>query len=360
MYVPEFIDYKQPISKAIPKLKKSKLPLVVLKKGKYFGLLDNRQIRERNVQNPSTAHSSEFTARAPRLRKDTKLNKIVELFFISRFSALPVVDDNDNILGLNTRWDLLKELIKKNIIPKKKVLEVMSSPAISINKNENISKALGRMRGYGVRRLVVVDDNDRTVGVISMYDIELLLLSKPKERLPFVKEKYKTENIKIDSVMTTNILTVEPSKLIIEAAAIMAKNKIDSLVVLSGKKPIGIISSRDVLEQALKQKETFNVLISGLDRYDKTHYTEIVDACSALIKKINKSKTVKVDFLSMHVKKSGHRYSIFARVSVNNRIIPVNINSYGWDLMEAIMTTINEIDKMIKKKKQRELIDKRK
>ena len=352
------IDYETPVSKAISLIKKEKLPIVVVKNGKYYGLLDARQIREYKIVNPKLTHSGSVAQRAPRLRKDMDIMEIVEAFFMSRFPALAVVDDEDRVVGMMMRWDLLKELIAKNLIPKKKVSEVMSSPVISINEKETVGRALGTMREFGVRRLAVVDDKGKISGIISMFDIGLLM-AQPRERLPQLKEKHSIYEILVESIMTTNVYSVQPSKLLTEAATIMLENQIPSLVVLSRKKPVGIISSRDILEQVLKREEQPNIFVSGLDKYDKPYYEDIIKTAKRVIDKINKSKYMTVDYLTLHVKKQGHRYAVYARISINNTIIPVNINSFGWGLMEAINTTMDEIEKIVKKRKK-ELEDLRK
>ena len=358
MHSPLFTDYNDPISKAVHLIKKKKLPVVVLKDGKYHGLLDARQVREHRMPDFSAEPCGGIAVMAPRLKDSMDLLKLAESFFITRFTALAVVDDDDNVQGVMTRLDVLSLLKDEGVIPDKKVSEVMSSPVVTIKKGTTVGKAIGIMRENGVRRVAVVDENGRMLGIISTFDIGVVL-SQPVERLPFVREQHKTEGILVDSVMTTDLRSISPSENLRGAVDAMVKNDTQSLVVLSGGKPVGLLSSRDVLEPVLTAKKFPSIFLSGLDRYDKPYYQDIVSMCSLAIKKMNKSKQLSIDYVSLHVKKAGHRYSIFARVSIDQNIISVNKQSYGWDLMEAIGTTMDEIEKIVKKKRS-EVIDTKK
>ncbi|MEM4267833.1 MAG: CBS domain-containing protein [Candidatus Woesearchaeota archaeon] len=53
----------------------------------------------------------------------------------------------------------------------------------------------------------------------------------------------------IKGIMQTNLVTLEEEEKVITAAKIMAKKSISCIIVVKGKKPIGIITERDLLKK---------------------------------------------------------------------------------------------------------------
>jgi len=60
-------------------------------------------------------------------------------------------------------------------------------------------------------------------------------------------------SLKVEAIMTKNLITVEPSATVIEAVEAMSRNEIGCLVVSQADQPMGIITERDVLKRVLLQ-----------------------------------------------------------------------------------------------------------
>jgi len=54
----------------------------------------------------------------------------------------------------------------------------------------------------------------------------------------------------VGDVMSRNLLTVEESTLLVEAAASMTKRRVGAVLVMEGERLIGIVTERDVLRAA--------------------------------------------------------------------------------------------------------------
>ena len=78
--------------------------------------------------------------------------------------SLVVVDGGNKPIGMITDRDLTIEVLD---IAATKVGDVMTSPAVVAQGEENIVDALARMREFGIRRLPVVDENGLLVGVVT-------------------------------------------------------------------------------------------------------------------------------------------------------------------------------------------------
>lgn len=126
------------------------------------------------------------------------------------------------------------------------VREQMSAPPVTVAPSMNFSEALRLMRHRGFRRLPVVDGAGRLVGIVSERD---LLYASPSSAssLTIWELNYLLSEMEVSSIMTRDVLTVEPETSIEDAARIMVKNKIGGLPVIDhDQRVVGIISETDI------------------------------------------------------------------------------------------------------------------
>lgn len=82
--------------------------------------------------------------------------------------SLVVVDVTDHPIGMITDRDIAIEVVARSKDPDAaKVSEVMTSPVVTATPNEGMVTALARMREFGIRRLPIVDEDGKLVGVLS-------------------------------------------------------------------------------------------------------------------------------------------------------------------------------------------------
>jgi CBS domain-containing protein len=86
--------------------------------------------------------------------------------------TLVVVDANYRPLGIVTDRDLATRCVADRLDPSRTTLgELMSNPVAWIHAGATIAAALDEMTRLGVRRLAVVDDRERLVGVFALDDV---------------------------------------------------------------------------------------------------------------------------------------------------------------------------------------------
>ncbi|MDA8100715.1 MAG: CBS domain-containing protein [Nitrospiraceae bacterium] len=132
----------------------------------------------------------------------TKFESIVTVADILQernISGLPVVDKDNKVVGIITQADILsmvgvgrdhtfKDLLKYMLgepLPGKKlgdtVGDIMTTPAVTIKADANIAEAIQLMDDKKIRRLTVVDDKQKLLGIITRADILKAVLNKVKE-----------------------------------------------------------------------------------------------------------------------------------------------------------------------------------
>jgi CBS domain-containing protein len=87
---------------------------------------------------------------------------------------IPVVEDSESmkLIGIVTDRDLALKVVADGLDSREmKIADVMTRDPIRCRQNEDVQEVLERMTGYQVRRIPVVDDNNRIVGIISQADV---------------------------------------------------------------------------------------------------------------------------------------------------------------------------------------------
>jgi CBS domain-containing protein len=104
---------------------------------------------------------------------DTPLAQVAELMEAADVGAIPVVD-GDRLAGMITDRDIVIRAIAKGKDPRGMATsEISSGELVTVGPDHDLSDALQLMAQHQVRRLPVVDDENRLVGVVSQADIAL-------------------------------------------------------------------------------------------------------------------------------------------------------------------------------------------
>ncbi|MCA9970326.1 MAG: CBS domain-containing protein [Anaerolineales bacterium] len=123
----------------------------------------------------------------------------------------------------------------------------MSTPVLSVGPDVPIMEALKMMQERRIRRMPVLDKNERLIGIVSDKD---LLNAAPSDAttLSVWELNYLIGQVKVKDVMTKNVLTVAEDTPIEEAALAMAENKIGGMPVMRGGQVVGLITETDLFK----------------------------------------------------------------------------------------------------------------
>lgn len=107
-------------------------------------------------------------------RPEANLGSATELMWTGNCGFLPVVGDDDKVIGIITDRDICVALgTRGRPSGEVTVAEVMSTKVYSCSPEDDIHVALRAMREGHVRRLPVITKKGALVGVISMDDVLL-------------------------------------------------------------------------------------------------------------------------------------------------------------------------------------------
>lgn len=131
------------------------------------------------------------------------------------------------------------------------VKERMSHPVITIHAETTMQDALDLMRKERIRRLPVVNRRGQLVGIVTETGI---LKASPSEAtsLSVWEVRELLRKVKIEEIMTHDVITITDSTPLEEAARIMADSKISGLPVLQDNKLVGLITETDLFKTFLE------------------------------------------------------------------------------------------------------------
>ena len=97
--------------------------------------------------------------------------RAAELMMVDDCGAIPVVDDEELVVGIVTDRDLCMGAYRRaRTLKKMTVASLMSRDVACCNPNDDVRDAEELMRAHHVRRLPVVEATGRLVGIVSLSD----------------------------------------------------------------------------------------------------------------------------------------------------------------------------------------------
>ena len=99
------------------------------------------------------------------------LSEIAELMKKYDIGSLPVIDESSQVIGIVTDRDIVVRVFADILPMNTKVEDIMTHPVHTIIETAEVGEAISLMANKQVRRLPVVDNNHKLVGMISLGDL---------------------------------------------------------------------------------------------------------------------------------------------------------------------------------------------
>ena len=118
--------------------------------------------------------------------RDTDLATVAKLMWDGDCGAVPVVTDDRKVIGMITDRDICIAAATRSKTPAEmRASEVISSNGIHACKpDDDVRVALRTMRKHRVRRLPVVDQQQRLSGILSINDLAIHATPRNAESVP--------------------------------------------------------------------------------------------------------------------------------------------------------------------------------
>lgn len=114
---------------------------------------------------------------------DTSVAEVAKRMKDNDIGAVPV-GENDKLIGMVTDRDIVcRGIAKGKDLAKLTARDVMTAGILYCRDGDDIEEAMERMEEKKIRRLPVIDENKRMVGMLSLGDVSHAASDKPTARV---------------------------------------------------------------------------------------------------------------------------------------------------------------------------------
>jgi CBS-domain-containing membrane protein len=207
------------------------------------------------------------------VRPDSPITQVIELLLDKDFTAVPVTDEQGKVVGMVSDTDLLTrggmnvtlslkratdpefvrglhELLED---PSRKVSEVMTREVVTIGPDVSLGGAAKLMVEKHLKRLPVVDQNGRLVGILGRLDV---LNTIAAVHLPeWHPEAHPVgEQATVGDVMTRDVPTVHESATVEEIFELLVSSAHKRVLVVDDQRRVaGIIADSDLISRVSRE-----------------------------------------------------------------------------------------------------------
>jgi CBS-domain-containing membrane protein/ribosome-associated translation inhibitor RaiA len=328
----------------------------VLSKSRLIGLITFESIARRSSRSLATK-VEHLMILPPILTAATPLPELAEQLLATGLRAAPVVGRRGELLGIVSRTDVVRALpdLPQLAGPDPPPVEAVAGPAtLIVRENEIVRRLLSRIRMIEEHPLPVVDRKGHLVGAVGIADLGSALwrpIHGGKRDMRAGKEALEVE---VGSIMHSPAVTVEVGSSALEAARLMNIEKVSSVFVVEGGRPVRVLGQADLLSllvgrtrrpAGLSRVEDVYVEVTGLrGSGDPALLADIDSLIAKGLRRI--ARYVQPTLLTIHfAPHATHRtadVTIDARLHTDHGIFYASHT--GWNLLAGVAGLLEEIE----------------
>jgi len=200
-----------------------------------------------------------MTTHVVAVRKNATFKDMAVQLREQRVSAFPVIDDGNKVVGVVSEADMLAKealdltgpgkvsgILRHHAREKAAGItaeDLMTQPPVTVRPDDSVSRAAHLMYSRGVKRLPVVDSDDRLVGIVSRADV-LSVYSRPDSGI----RRDVTEGVILDTLLTDPArFTVTVKDGIVTIEGIPETAAVGRDIIAAARHVEGVVAVRDRL-----------------------------------------------------------------------------------------------------------------
>lgn len=220
---------------------------------------------------PAVTVADVMTREVVTVRPDTPMRELVEDLVNRPFRAVPVVDEEGRVVGIVTNGDLVRrgglpvrlELLQtfdtpalhaqlaRLAEPHREAREVMTSPAVTVRPEMDVRHVAELMVRRRLKRLPVVDEAGRLVGIVSRVDLLRTVAGVPEG--PPAPERYPPHvpgTAPVRAVISPEVPVVAADAPLWEVVNVVASTRLNRAVVVDERRHVlGVITDAELIER---------------------------------------------------------------------------------------------------------------
>lgn len=245
---------------------------LVFDKNKLIGVTSTALLLKTKLD-PAKLKVAKVSLKVPILRGNEDIKEAARLLFTSNSPILPVIDRKNILRGVIEIEDLVAQ-IKYSPEARKKISDIMTPKVFLVDEDEKLGKAINLLKHHHITKLPMVNKKGVLIGIISAADILKKYHIYHQGRSDRGKggiankraqqggsyrggNKFDFDKFPAINIASGDVVVASPDERVIGVISKMEENNISSIVVVDKKKPVGIVTMRDLLELLIKGNITF-------------------------------------------------------------------------------------------------------
>jgi CBS domain-containing protein len=245
-------------------LSRAGLP-VRLAVGERLDLADLQHILDRVTKDKAAGQI--MTSPVVTAHENEALGHVVRRLLDRGLKRLPVVNANGELVGMISRVDVLRAAASTGMgqqelapvpRPGRTLGELMSKDLPLVHVNDDLIDVLGKMLKADIKRVVVLDEQERAVGIIT--DGDLVARVSPVVRPNLLQvlaarvlaTTVQRGHVTARELMSEKVLSAPPETTVAEAISLMLRESRKRLIVVDERgHPIGIVDRQTLMAASL-------------------------------------------------------------------------------------------------------------
>jgi diguanylate cyclase (GGDEF)-like protein/PAS domain S-box-containing protein len=197
-----------------------------------------------------------------------------------------LVLDGKKLAGIFTERNIVKAANEGIHFKSLPIERLMSSPVMTVRDHVDLYEAYDIMAANGIRHLVVINSTEDIIGIVTQTDM-----------IRHLGIEYFVEFKKAARVMTRSVVTEQKDCSVWESLRKMAENNISCIIITDEKRPVGILTERDMTRLLFDKQDVRERLVEDVMSHPVVTIaldTPLFDAV-ALMKKNRVRRLVVVD-----------------------------------------------------------------
>lgn len=354
---PVTVPHDTPISKALGLMRSRHFhEIPVLRNSRLIGMVTLESIARRGRWSLATKVEHLLVV-PPLILPTTPFPEVAEQLLATGLRGAPVVGRKGELLGMISRSDLVRALPDLPVFRSARgptVEEIARSAGTVVREDDECRNLITQLRLLEEHPLPVVDRKGRVVGAVGVADLGEVLWRPVVGGKRDARANNSALEIKVGSIMRSPAITVPLGASAMEAARVMAREKVSSVFVLEDGRPSRVIGQSELLALAISRGrpspsrgdvENVYVEVTGLrGSADPSLMAEIDGGVAKGLRRI--ARYVHPTLLTLHFAPQGtHRtndLTVEARLFTEQGRI-FYASHTGWNLMAGVAGLLDEL-----------------
>lgn len=261
-----WVDHPDRVSRVLPKIVEMVPEGLITRQEVEVVSYSHRDLRAL----PSAAPVNDVMTREVRsIRPEASIAEAIELLIGKRYRALPVIDEQQRVVGILTDGDVLRQLglpvagveaamseseltAQLNALRHsgQTVADLMRTRLITVHPETPVAEAVRLMTENGIKRLPVVDHDQKLQGMVSRVDVLRALAQPGVGELP-QRAAPAGQNVVVGEIMTTDVPSVRADMALNNVVDLLLSTAQRRVVVVdANNRVLGIITDGDLINRA--------------------------------------------------------------------------------------------------------------